>query len=94
MSDEGLNRIEDVIAASGQRVEQRIVDRLTVVIRDVQNEILRSLDALARDTFARLDSQQARIVSIEQQQLATNERITALEERVLNLDLEVRRPPL
>jgi len=80
MSDEDLNQIRALletsiaaseqrttaaIEASEQRVEQRIVDRLTEVMRDMQSEMLRGLEAFARGNFARLHLQDTRIVSVD-----------------------------
>jgi len=83
---------ERTIAAVDQRIatainasEQRVVERLTEVMRDMQSEILRGLEAFARGNFSRLHMQDTRISSVDHQILATNERITAF---------EVRRPPL
>ena len=70
--------------------EQRTVERLVETMRDMQSEILRGLEAFARGNFARLHMFETRTSSVEQQIVATNDRITALEERVLSL--EVRRP--
>src|SRR5213082_2893733 len=71
-------------------METRIIDRLTEAMRDMQSEILRGLEAFARDNFARLHSVETRTAAMDQTLISTNDRITALEERVLNL--EVRRP--
>lgn len=60
-------------------------------MRDMQTEILRGLEAFARGNFARMHMLETRSSSSEQQLASTNDRITALEERVLNL--ETRRPP-
>jgi hypothetical protein len=64
--------------------EQRIVDRLTEVMRDMQTEILNGLQAFARGNFARFNS-------IESHQSDINIRLAAIEERVMYL--ETRRPP-
>src|ERR1035437_9832579 len=65
--------------------EQRIVDRLTEVMRDMQTEILNGLQAFARGNFARFNS-------LESHQSDINIRLAAIEERVMYL--ETRRPPL
>jgi hypothetical protein len=72
------------VAAAITAAEQRIVDRLTVVIRDVQTEILKGLASIAKVNFARFHS-------IESHQTDINIRMAALEERVMYL--ETRRPP-
>jgi hypothetical protein len=63
--------------------EQRIVDRLTEVMRDMQTEILNGLQAFARGNFTRFHT-------VESNQADINIRMAALEERVLYL--ETRRP--
>jgi hypothetical protein len=72
------------VAAAITAAEQRIVDRLTVVIRDVQTEILKGLASIATGNFARFNS-------LESNQTDLNIRLAALEERVMYL--ETRRPP-
>jgi hypothetical protein len=67
--------------------EQRTVEAM----RDMQTEILRGIEAFARGNFARMHILDTRTRASEEQIAATNDRITALEERVLNL--ETRRPP-
>jgi hypothetical protein len=64
--------------------EERIVDRLTEVMRDMQTEILTGLQAFAKGNFARFNS-------LESNQTDINIRLAALEERVMYL--ETRRPP-
>ena len=64
--------------------EERIVDRLTEVMRDMQTEILTGLQAFAKGNFARFNS-------LESSQTDINTRLAALEERVMYL--ETRRPP-
>jgi hypothetical protein len=64
--------------------EERIVDRLTEVMRDMQTEILTGLQAFAKGNFARFNS-------LESHQTDINIRLAALEERVMYL--ETRRPP-
>jgi hypothetical protein len=64
--------------------EQRIVDRLTEVMRDMQTEILTGLQAFAKGNFARFNS-------LESHQSDINIRLAAIEERVMYL--ETRRPP-
>ena len=64
--------------------EQRIVDRLTEVMRDMQTEILTGLQAFARGNFTRFHT-------VESTQTDINIRMAVLEERVLYL--ETRRPP-
>ena len=53
-------------------------------MRDMQTEILRGIEAFARGNFARMQR-------LEMSDAATNERLAALEERVLRL--ETRRRP-
>ena len=64
--------------------EERIVDRLTEVMRDMQTEILTGLQAFARGNFTRFHT-------VESTQTDLNIRMAALEERVMYL--ETRRPP-
>src|ERR1035437_4510692 len=64
--------------------EQRIIDRLTAVMRDLQTEILIGLQAFARGNSARFNS-------LESHQSDINIRLAAIEERVMYL--ETRRPP-
>jgi len=64
--------------------EERIVDRLTEVMRDMQTEILTGMQSFARGNFARFHS-------VESNQTDINTRMAVLEERVLYL--ETRRPP-
>ena len=71
--------LRDVAAA-----EERIVDRLTEVMRDMQTEILTGLASFAKGNFARFNS-------LESHQTDINIRLAALEERVMYL--ETRRPP-
>ena len=75
-----LKDLNTAVAAA----EQRTVDRLTEVMRDMQTEILAGLSAFARGNFARFHS-------VESNQTDINIRMAALEERVMNL--ETRRPP-
>ena len=75
-----LRDLTTAIAAA----EVRIVDRLTEVMRDMQTEILKGLQAFAKGNFARFNS-------LESNQNDLNIRMAALEERVLYL--ETRRPP-
>ncbi len=75
-----LKDLTMAIAAS----EQRIVDQLTEVMRDMQTEILTGLQAFARGNFARFHT-------MESNQTDINTRIAVLEERMLYL--ETRRPP-
>ncbi len=70
--------LRDVTAA-----RRDTVDALTEVLRDVQAEILKGLQAVAEDSFARFRS-------LESNQADINIRMAALEERVLYL--ETRRP--
>jgi hypothetical protein len=72
------------VATAITAAEQRIVDRLTVVIHDVQTEILKGLASIAKGNFARFNS-------LESHQTDLNIRMAALEERVMYL--ETRRPP-
>jgi hypothetical protein len=64
--------------------EERIVDRLTEVMRDMQTEMLTGLQAFARGNFTRFHT-------VESTQTDLNIRVAALEERVMYL--ETRRPP-
>src|ERR1039458_2545777 len=64
--------------------EERIVDRLTEVMRDMQAEMLTGLQAFARGNFTRFHT-------VESTQTDLNIRVAALEERVMYL--ETRRPP-
>jgi len=76
------------------RLRQEIADSAAHVIeamRDMQSEMLRGIEAFARGNFARLHTLDRRTTTSEGIIQDTNERITALEERVLML--EVRRPP-
>jgi hypothetical protein len=66
-----------------EKAEQQTVDRLTEVMRDMQGEILRGLEAFARGNFARMHR-------LDASDADTNIRLTALEERVLYL--ETKRP--
>ena len=86
-----LRELTTAVAAAEQRTaealaaaEERIVDRLTEVMRDMQTEILNGLQAFARGNFARFNS-------IESHQNDINIRLAAIEERVMYL--ETRRPP-
>jgi hypothetical protein len=72
------------VATAITAAEQRIVDRLTVVIHDVQTEILKGLASIAKGNFARFNS-------LESHQTDLDIRMAALEERVMYL--ETRRPP-
>ena len=71
--------LRDIAAA-----EERIVDRLTEVMRDMQTEMLTGLQAFARGNFTRFHT-------VESTQTDLNIRMAALEERVMYL--ETRRPP-
>jgi hypothetical protein len=75
--------LRDVTTAAAA-AEERIVDRLTEVMRDMQTEILTGLQAFAKGNFARFNS-------LESHQTDINIRLAALEERVMYL--ETRRPP-
>jgi hypothetical protein len=75
-----LRDITTAVAAA----EERIVEELTVVIREVQTEILNGLASFAKGNFARFNS-------LESHQTDINIRLAALEERVMYL--ETRRPP-
>src|ERR1035438_3657402 len=72
------------VATAIAAAEERIVDRLTEVMRDMQTEILTGLQAFAKGNFARFNS-------LESHQTDINIRLAALEERVMYL--ETRRPP-
>jgi hypothetical protein len=72
------------VATAITAAEERIVDRLTEVMRDMQTEILTGLASFAKGNFARFNS-------LESHQADINIRLAALEERVMYL--ETRRPP-
>jgi hypothetical protein len=72
------------VATAITAAEERIVDRLTEVMRDMQTEILTGLQAFARGNFTRFHT-------VESTQTDLNIRMAALEERVMYL--ETRRPP-
>ena len=71
LTNEDKDWIDTRIAAS----EQRLIESM----RDMQTEILRGIENFARANFARMHR-------LEVSDSATNERITALEERVLRLE--------
>ena len=71
------------VATAIAAAEERIVDRLTEVMRDMQTEILTGLQAFARGNFTRFHT-------VESTQTDLNLRMAALEERVMYL--EPRRP--
>ena len=81
--EDGPATLRDITTAV-VAAEQRIVDRLTEVMRDMQTEILTGLQAFAKGNFARFNS-------LESSQTDINIRLAALEERVMYL--ETRRPP-
>jgi hypothetical protein len=66
------------------QMEGRLRNDLTEVMREMQTEILRGLERFAKGNFSRMHR-------LEVSDIDTNERINALEERVLAL--EVRQPP-
>jgi len=72
--------------------ETRIVERLTEVMREMQTEILRGLEQFARGNFARLHTLTTRVQALDAISAATDDRITALEERVLALETRPPRP--
>ena len=72
------------VATAITAAEERIVDRLTEVMRDMQTEMLTGLQAFARGNFTRFHT-------VESTQTDLNIRVAALEERVMYL--ETRRPP-
>ena len=61
--------------------EERIVDRLTEVMRDMQTEMLTGLQAFARGNFTRFHT-------VESTQTDLNIRVAALEERVMYLETD------
>jgi hypothetical protein len=67
------------IAAVVDAAEQRITATAQETARNMQTEILRSLESFARGNFARMHR-------IEISDADTNTRISALEERVLYLE--------
>ena len=76
-------RVVDATKRDMAELETRLVDKLAETMREMQSEILRGLERFARGNFAhfhRLDTAEA----------TTNERLTALEERVIALET---RPP-
>ena len=66
-------------------LEARVVERLTGTMREMQTEILRGLERFARGNFAHLHR-------LDTADTTTNERLTALEERVLSLETRPPRP--
>ena len=64
--------------------KRETVEELTEVMRDMQTEILKGLQAFAKGNFTRFHT-------VESTQSDINIRMAALEERVLYL--ETRRPP-
>ena len=77
------NEDKDWISATTRGEAERAADAAAAktieAMRDMQTEILRGIEAFARGNFARMHR-------IEVSDTATNERITALEERVLRLE--------
>jgi hypothetical protein len=84
MTPEDLQAIRLLIREEVAAAEQRTTDKLTEIMRDMQSEILRGLQAFARGNFARLHT-------LESNQTDINTRMAVLEERVLYL--ETRQPP-
>ena len=60
--------------------------RLTAVIRDLQADYLRSLEAMIRGNFARFHR-------LEEAERAMLERVNALEERLHEIEMRFMRPP-
>jgi hypothetical protein len=79
MTPEDLTEIRAIVAES----ETRLDERLTEKMRDMQTEIIRALERFARGNFARMHR-------LEVSDDDLNQRINALEERVLALEV---RPP-
>ena len=79
MTPEDLTEIRAIVAES----ETRLDERLTQKMRDMQTEIIRALERFARGNFARMHR-------LEVSDDDLNQRINALEERVLALEV---RPP-
>jgi len=72
------------LQAGLEAADARLETRLLEAMRDMQTEILRGLERFARGNFARLHT-------LDTAGAAANERLAALEERVLAL--ETRTPP-
>ncbi len=86
MSNEDLEQVRAVVRETEGRLEARLAEtesRLVETMRDMQTEILRGLERFARGNFARLHR-------VESGEADLNERLNALEERVLALET---RPP-
>jgi hypothetical protein len=47
-------QLTEALTAAENRIETRIVDRLTETMRDAQTEILRGLERFSRGNFARM----------------------------------------
>jgi hypothetical protein len=77
-------RLTKDLAELEVRLETRIVDRLTELIRDVETQLLTSFHGYGK-------GQSARMHVLEVTDSATAQRLAALEERILNL--ETRRGP-
>ena len=76
--------LQQELAQLEVRLETRIVDRLTEVVRDVETSLLTAFHGYGK-------GQAARMHLLEVGDSATLQRLAALEERVLNL--ETRRGP-
>src|SRR3989442_159190 len=87
-TEQGVAELEAGIDQRFTEFEARIAERA----RDMQTEILRSLEAFAREYFARMDSLEAHLAVIEQSLVSTNDRIASLEKRVLSLEVYHPRP--
>ncbi len=90
MSNEDLEQVRAVVRESEERLEGRVETRLNETearvietMRDMQTEILRGLERFARGNFARLHR-------VESGEADLNERLNALEERVLALETRPR----
>jgi hypothetical protein len=83
MDNSELATKKDLAELEG-RLETRIVDRLTELIRDVETQLHTSFHGYGK-------GQSARMHVLEVTDSATAQRLAALEERILNL--ETRRGP-
>ena len=79
MSSEDLEQVRAIVVEVTSQSEARVVETM----RDMQTEILRGLERFARGNFSRMHR-------LETSDDDLNERLNALEERVLALET---RPP-
>jgi hypothetical protein len=88
MTDEDKQWVGGRIEASEQRITATVAaaeQRAVEVMRDMQTEILRGIEAFARGNFARM-------VRLETADTSTTQRLAAIEERLLMLETR-QRPP-